>query len=725
MKTQSHIALPTSAAEVRDWLTHLDEVSGAMNFASRDLKSTVDLLAQRLKPSLNVDAIAVWTVEPDTQFIRIEASVGLSPQFVRFFNQSDRVRVGQGIVGKVMSEKVSRTSVDVATDEHFEIERWREVHQHDRICALLSTPMFVGSHIVGALCLYYHAPHTFAPEEVRVVEVLSNQLAVTIQNIKDYNVINSEREKLEVQLQKLFKLQRVTELLDVGIAQSIDTSLKELLEYLSSTFKSSAIAVFEPRDQVFAITINVGLSEQFCRYLEQHPIRTGPENLIGKAFISAQPTTSTRAMTDDSVPRTFSTALSNDGLIAVGAFPLVTRGKALGVLVIFYRNVHDFTADEISILDLLSRFIGVSFENSRTLHALVEEKEKMRAMVNSLTDGILVYDNGGTIIECNPRAEELVGRARVGIIGRNFTGNLASQEPQEQKGDLRVVSTMFLNNKETKELTVGAETQKITMRVSQIQYRIPGLEELGYMRILHDISSEKAVETLKANFVMTASHQMRTPLTAIKWTLEVLMRESDSPNNARELLKHAYERTEYMIYLVNELLTTSNVEDATTYKFERVDITSLVNDIVEDFRSQVQMRVKFTCTVPHHIPSVTIDRSKFDMALRNLIDNAVKYTHDGFIDVSLVVQSDVLDIVVADSGIGIPEGDNKFLFNKFFRSANAVRIKPNGSGLGLYLVRSIVERHNGTIHVDSEEHKGSRFTITLPLSESMMPARES
>lgn len=701
----------------QEWLARLDTVSGDINFASRDLANTVELLTERLRPTLGADAIAVWSVEPGTEFLRVDAQSGLSAQYVRFFNQSDRVKLGRGLVGKTMVERSAKTMEDRDDPGILEEKRWRDMLVEEGVHSILCAPMFVESNIVGALCLYYRTPRVFAEEQRLFLQVLANQLAVTIENIRNYDVISADRENLERQIAKLLNLQRITELLDVNIGTSLDSSLKALLEYLQDSFHSDSLAIFQPRrDGEIDLTVEAGLPAVLRTHFSAYPVSLD-DAFIGRCFVSSKEMLTSRAMTDERVRRPLATALALDGFMAMGAFPLTTKGHSLGVLAIFYQDIHEFSDDEISILNLIAQFIGVSFENARTLESLVAEKARTRAIVDSLEDGVLVYTAEGTIIECNPSIEHMVGMKRSEIIGQSFRASIASGESTP----LRDLSTLLIAENTPKETRIAHNDEERDVRVVQVPFRMSDLGAYGYMRVVHDITVEKAIERAKSNFVTTASHQMRTPLTALKWSIDALASSTSLSEEERKSAEIARDRVSFMIKLVADLLQGSKMEAAQErLAFHEVNVRPLLQKVVSDMRLEAERKgIVLSFDVPDDLPQVMLDESMFDIAVRNIVDNAVKYTLRGSVRVSARLEGDMLRIDVQDTGIGIPHEDVKFLFTRFFRSSNAVRIVTNGTGLGLYLAKGIVEKHNGTLTATSEEEKGTTFTVRLPLKEPL------
>jgi signal transduction protein with GAF and PtsI domain len=161
-----------------NWLVLLSQLSKDVNLASENIQQTLDELMQRLIKEANIDAIAIWTIEDDTDLMTISSSAGLTERYIRFFNKSDRIPVGKGLVGSVMS---SRKAMEVSTfSEYTQIgtDRWGEMVREEGIVSVLAVPMFVGGKILGAFNLYYKVEHDYSEEEKLFAGVLANQIAV-------------------------------------------------------------------------------------------------------------------------------------------------------------------------------------------------------------------------------------------------------------------------------------------------------------------------------------------------------------------------------------------------------------------------------------------------------------------------------------------------------------------------------------------------------------------
>jgi len=261
---------------------------------------------------------------------------------------------------------------------------------------------------------------------------------------------------------------------------------------------------------------------------------------------------------------------------------------------------------------------------------------------------------------------------------------------------------------------------------TQVPLKDATSKKIGSMRILHDITPEKAIERLQSSFVSTASHQLRTPLTGIKWGLDDLTTGQNGPLNSKqkELIGKIVSTNENMIFLLNDLLDVSRIEEGKfEYSFEEEDIAVILDEILKEVEININEKsLKIIVHKGNSLPKVSADRRKIKTALRNIIDNAIQYSHKGgSIEIKIDTGEDFIFISIKDTGIGIPKSELPFLFNKFFRAHNAIMTRTEGSGLGLYISKSIINNHNGKITVESKERESTTFLVGLPIKDKLMP----
>lgn len=375
----------------------------------------------------------------------------------------------------------------------------------------------------------------------------------------------------------------------------------------------------------------------------------------------------------------------------------------------------------------------------RTLFTLTQFLERERAhtlaIISSLVDGIIEYSTEFEILLLNPAAERILGVRSDDLKGRRvgdtaILGNPALQSFTmlfTRKGGAGTL-TPFLQKEERNvtEVTLP-QPSEIALQVTTIPVVSPHGRVETNVKILHDISREKLLNRLKSEFISIAAHQLRTPLSAIKWTLKLLLDGDLGPITIQEqeYVQSAYQTNERMIKLVNDLLSVSRIEEGRLeYLIREDDLVELLTEAMNSFKEITEnKRITLGLEKPKKpLPKIYFDRERIQIVLQNLIENAVHYTPaQGRVTITIREESKDLVVEVSDTGIGILEKDRAQLFTKFYRSAEAIKMNPNGSGLGLFIVRNIVLRHGGTIAVTSKVGKGSTFRFTLPKEKSSIP----
>lgn len=228
------------------------------------------------------------------------------------------------------------------------------------------------------------------------------------------------------------------------------------------------------------------------------------------------------------------------------------------------------------------------------------------------------------------------------------------------------------------------------------------------------------IDVLKSEFISIVSHQLRTPLSVIKWIMKLFIDGDLGSVSAeqKDFLGKAYVSNQRMIDLVNDLLNVSRIEEGRFgYQFTTFDVALLLEEILGDYKvllAKNSIELETNLGSAGEV-SILADRERLSLVFNNLIDNAVKFTQrKGRVRIMLSQKEDKLIIEISDTGIGIGEDDKERLFSKFFRAANARQMQTEGTGLGLFIAKNIIEKHRGTIHVDSTLGKGTVVTCVLP-----------
>lgn len=235
---------------------------------------------------------------------------------------------------------------------------------------------------------------------------------------------------------------------------------------------------------------------------------------------------------------------------------------------------------------------------------------------------------------------------------------------------------------------------------------------------------EKALLQTKNEFIRIAAHQLRTPLSALKWVFHMLLEQEAGTitDMQKNLLQKGYEANEGLLRIVNDLLSVADIEEGRFgYRFEAVNPVAIIEQVCGEFNPfALQKKVRLVFMPPRgNIPYLWADASRMNMVLGNLIANALSYTMSGgSVEVAIGSEKNAVVISVHDTGIGIPQSEQPFIFEKFFRGKSASETHPEGSGMGLFIAKNIVESHGGTIWFNSREGEGSVFSFRIPLHKA-------
>jgi signal transduction histidine kinase len=250
----------------------------------------------------------------------------------------------------------------------------------------------------------------------------------------------------------------------------------------------------------------------------------------------------------------------------------------------------------------------------------------------------------------------------------------------------------------------------------------------GMLIWIEDITEEKELEKKKSDFISLVTHQLRTPLSGLKWTLRMLINGDLGPlsNEQKVFLMKSYEGNERMISLVDNILGINKIEfDQYRYNYVTTKILDLLDNVLYEI-SPTAGRKRITIQIinrDENIPSVMVDPEKMRAVLQNILENAVKYSLEGgVVTIKADYAQGFVRVSVKDTGIGIPKAQQQNIFSQFFRAQNATDSVKQGSGLGLYIVKNIIEKHHGKIWFESIEGKGTTFFFTVPVEQVSEPA---
>lgn len=378
------------------------------------------------------------------------------------------------------------------------------------------------------------------------------------------------------------------------------------------------------------------------------------------------------------------------------------------------KNLDELDNLNQSQLDLLSSLADQ--ERSST-----EQKEQLSLIIENVADGLIVLNQKKEIYIINEVALGLLKQKRNEVIGKSYEQYLVFYDDRQQEQQVELVEELYDKGK------VFSSTHHISLKIAEEVFLPVGVsasplknkrnEVTSSVLVLRDETDERRQDQMKSDFVSVASHQLRTPLTAIKWNVDLLKDLVVLDDTSKQVLKDIKDSTERMISLVGSLLDLSRIErnvkiDMNLSKFNFIE---LINDSIKENKVMAKANeINFNLEAPQEF-ILEADKNKIFQVVNNLISNAVKYSHPhATVQIKFRQTPSQIMLEVIDQGIGIPEHQQKKIFKKFFRADNAIKHKAEGNGIGLYLAKSYIEAHNGLLTFISIEGKGTSFVITLP-----------
>ena len=348
---------------------------------------------------------------------------------------------------------------------------------------------------------------------------------------------------------------------------------------------------------------------------------------------------------------------------------------------------------------------------------VLEDKNETEAVVRSIAEGLVVVNSEGKVVMMNPAAEKLLGVASKDKIGKPVTEGLK----EEQLISLAKTSP-GQTNREIELISQQDATKKVLRASSAVIENADG-QTIGMVAVLSDITKQKELDRMKAQFVTSVSHELRTPLVIMQKSLFLFLEEPGTQlsSHQQECLAIIDRNLKRLTLLINDLLDLSKMEAGKMQlKRELCQIRKIIDEALEGLVNWAQTKsITIEKIIPENLPDVNVDPNRIIQVLNNLIGNAIKFTpNNGKITVEALFRKEMVDvgISVKDTGLGISKQSLSKVFEKFYQAEERASTDISGTGIGLSIVKEIVQLHGGKVWVESEKGEGARFAFTLPLT---------
>jgi signal transduction histidine kinase len=534
--------------------------------------------------------------------------------------------------------------------------------------------------------------HRFAPEDLALVEELGRRAALAIENARAHDAEQASRgraerlQRLTARLADAFTVEAVTEIvLDKGL--------------VATGAPSGLVAMLQDDGETVAVVAERGYRDGTFDAWHTFP-------LDGQLPVSVALRTrdavfcATGAERDALFPSMATLPAAPSHALAV--LPLLLGGEALGALVLSFADDHDFPEEDRQFLQAIANQCAQALDRAR-LYAEREQRAEASRALEFVADGVVLVDVSGTVRLWNAAAARILGISPGEAIGAHVTHVVP-----RWRGLMERVPP---GRPATLPLELGDRELWLSMSVVAFPE--------GVVCAFRDVTHEHALERMKSDFIATVSHELRTPLAAVYGAATTLRRRGELGEAEREQFLEMIEaQSQRLAQIVDEILIASRLEAGEVpIELGPVDGVAVAREVVALAQRSAPDGFRIQLDADDAVPPVVADSDRLRQVLTNLVENAVKYSGaSDAAEVSVARANGAVRFAVRDRGLGIPSADHERIFEKFYRVDADMLHGVSGTGLGLYIVRELVERMNGSISVESTEGQGSEFAVELPTS---------
>lgn len=699
-----HARLFERAERERRQLGVLYEISRELA-AAEDTDQIFSLLVNEATGLLGVEAAGIRLVEGGELVVRARTD-SAAPVLMR-----PRVRLTQGLSGAVVTTGRPVVIPDIVEDPRIDVADRQGAAEHG-FHGCLGVPLQIQGRVIGSLNVYAKNRRQFSPEDISLLSMLGDHASLAIHKARLYAESRAQQEAAT-------KLYEVTAHLTATL--DVDSVLDQIVTKTVGLLGCDASGVYVPDEARGGLGFRRGfrLDPVLTRDLVLKP----GEGVAGRAFQQRRPVSTSDRLADPALRYT----PAAEKLIQVApraylAVPIAVRDEVMGVLVAYFFDPHQFSEKEIQLLASLAAHAAIAMDNARHYEEVKLQQSRLAQIFDSTSDGMLLVAPDGRVETANRRAGDLLAVKATQLVGIQLTELIAwhrAEGPDYQRMFSALRSIVDDSERRGEGDLELRALRRILHWVSQPTKDSSGATS-SFTLTFTDVTHEREVSQMKSDFVSFVTHQLRTPLAGIKWMLELAAQEPAIPADAASYIEDARAAAQRLIQLVNDLLDISRLERGRlTVAAKPIDLAELTREVLAETAVLVQEKGhRVSITGDASLPLALADPQLLRQVVTNLVSNAIKYTPaGGAIAVRIEPDGSGLRWSIRDSGIGIPPASQSKLFEKFYRAENVVTLETEGTGLGLYLVRLIMDQLDGKVWCESEEGAGATFFLTLPKAE--------
>lgn len=669
----------------------LYQISSALSGVS-SINQVLKIAVGQIVRSVQATSANIMLLDHKTNMLRIKVDSNgpLSDHPLREF------KIGEGLAGKAALERHPFSAYDVANCDDF-CQRVESDHG-----ALLVIPLVVKEKLLGVLNVCDKTPRYFTENEVQFLTILANEVAISLENSQLY-------EKLNRKIQLLTKLFWLSSFIGT---QNIDSRIQRFVKLVPDLLEAEDCCVY-----IYA----PGTTKLILKYQKNVSAPLPLQIDLRKPSLTSTIFTDQKSITINQ-PDTPAQEFSKYKIRNMISAPILANEKPIGVIHAFNKYSGNFDEEDRNLLTISALRISTKIENAQLIRKVEAEKELLDKIIANTSEGVVVLNRKRKIILWNDFIEDMTGLKGKDFIGqpcyrifynklglKKLTQHIYSSFEPGQKNETHYAEVELKNKHGDKRWVCTITSQIVDLHKNMENIII----------LFRDISQEHELISAKNEFVSMTTHELRTPLTAIKGYLSMIINgdSGELSGKQREYFLKAYNSTERLVNLVEDLLEVVRIEEnQINFNFDTININEVIRDTVDGLSQAAaakSIHLDYTSQSPLRVRA---DLNKTKEILENLIDNAIKYTRTkgSILITSEKRERDVL-ISIKDNGVGIPAKHLNSIFERFVRVPNSLSVKAGGTGLGLYIVKNLIEKQGGTIGVKSQVGKETTFYFTLPL----------
>ncbi len=657
-----------------------------------------------------------------------------------------RIPKDQGLSGQVIA---SGTPFLVHGEERIDSMGGISYGGADTPLSILAVPMTLGNKTLGMLSVQSYRANVYSEEDQQILGTLANQAIVAIQNGRLFAETQRLAQELEQRvIERTAQLQHEQQntetllriLTEVSASLDLDRALNRTLALLNDAINAEqgTIMLLQADDNLLHYRAGYG-------YLSEKTENIGGVGFtlqVGEGLAGWVVQNREAVLVDDlhQDPRWVRSTTSGQDHRSSIVVPMMVGEDVIGVLMVFHRKEKFFSAERLNLVKAIASQVAVAINNAHLYELIRDQAERLgvmlrkeqedasrsQAILEAVADGVLVTGVDNRITFINSSTERILEVEEARVLGNPIEvfGGFFGKASTMWMETIRIWSenASSYHSGDTYAEQIELENGRIALvHLAPVMFQN---DFLGTVSIFRDITHEVEVDRLKSEFVATVSHELRTPMTAIKGYVDILMMGAAGAMNENQahFLDIVSNNIERLNILVNDLLDISRIESGrVTLSRQPVDLREVAEDVIAEVlrRSQEENKpMALSLDAPKNLPPVIGDTERVRQIMGNLVDNAYNYTPgNGTIRIGIHAENGEIQVDIQDNGVGIALEDQAKVFDRFYRGEHPLVLSTPGTGLGLPIVRQLIEMHKGRIWMKSTgvPGEGSIFSFTLPL----------